>query len=46
MLAGQSAAGPLVVDTRTTTIVVPETYDIALDRSGSFVMQRRGVPAT
>jgi N-methylhydantoinase A len=45
MRAGQSAQGPVVVDTRTTTIVVPESYDISLDRSGSFVMQRRGVAA-
>ena len=45
MNAGQTAAGPVVVDTRTTTLVVPESFDVTCDRSGSFVMQRtRGAP--
>jgi N-methylhydantoinase A len=42
MQPGQAAAGPVVVDTPTTTIVVPETFDLAFDASGSFVLQRRG----
>jgi N-methylhydantoinase A/oxoprolinase/acetone carboxylase beta subunit len=37
----QSAAGPVVIDTRTTTIVVPESFDVAFDPSGSFVLTRR-----
>jgi N-methylhydantoinase A len=41
---GQWAAGPVVVDTRTTTIVVPETFDIAFDASGSFVLTRKAGP--
>jgi len=41
MKPGQSARGPVLVDTRTTTIVVPETFDVAFDPSGSFVLQRR-----
>ncbi len=42
MTVGQSAAGPVVVDTRTTTIVVPETFAVGFDPSGSFVLTRRG----
>lgn len=42
MQPGQAAAGPVVVDTPTTTIVVPESFDLAFDASGSFVLQRRG----
>ena len=41
MAPGQSAAGPLLVDTSTTTIVVPETFDVSFDSSGSFVLTRK-----
>jgi N-methylhydantoinase A len=41
MRPGEAAPGPVVVDTRTTTAVVPEAFDVALDSSGSFVLQRR-----
>ncbi len=41
MAPGQSAVGPVVVDTRTTTIIVPETFAVAFDTSGSFVLTRR-----
>jgi N-methylhydantoinase A len=41
MTPGQRAPGPVVVDTRTTTVVVPETFDVAFDPSGSFVLERR-----
>jgi N-methylhydantoinase A len=41
MATGQEIAGPVVVDTRTTTIVVPESFDVAFDGSGSFVMRRK-----
>jgi N-methylhydantoinase A len=41
MTPGQSCAGPIVVDTRTTTIVVPESFDVAFDPSGSFVLTRK-----
>jgi N-methylhydantoinase A len=41
MAPGHSASGPVVVDTRTTTIVVPESFDVAFDASGSFVLARR-----
>ncbi len=41
MTAGQAAEGPVVIDTRTTTIVVPETFAVAFDPSGSFVLTRK-----
>ena len=41
MGTGQGIAGPALVDTATTTIVVPETFDVVLDASGSFVLTRR-----
>ena len=34
--------GPCVVEEPQTTIVVPEYFDIVLDRSGSYVMYRKG----
>jgi len=42
MSAGQGIAGPALVDTATTTIVVPADFDLVLDGSGSFVMTRSG----
>ncbi len=39
--AGQGAAGPALVDMATTTIVVPESFDVAFDASGSFVLTRK-----
>jgi N-methylhydantoinase A len=42
MAAGHGIAGPALVDMATTTIVVPETFDVVLDASGSFVLGRRG----
>jgi N-methylhydantoinase A len=41
MGAGQGIAGPALVDMATTTIVVPETFDVVFDPSGSFVLTRR-----
>jgi N-methylhydantoinase A len=41
MAPGQSAKGPVVVDTQTTTIIVPETFDLSFHTSGSFVLERR-----
>ena len=40
MAAGQGVTGPAVVDTRTTTIVVPESFKLVFDASGSFVVHR------
>jgi N-methylhydantoinase A len=40
MAAGHGAAGPVLVDTATTTIVVPPGFDVVLDASGSFVLTR------
>jgi N-methylhydantoinase A len=46
MAPGQAETGPVVVDTRTTTIVVPESFDVTFHPSGSFVLQRRGAEST
>jgi len=34
-------AGPVIVEESTTTVVVPEGYDLELDESGSFVLEAR-----
>jgi N-methylhydantoinase A len=44
LAAGQGIAGPALVDMATTTIVVPETFDVLFDASGSFVLERRSSP--
>jgi N-methylhydantoinase A len=36
--AGFEAAGPAIVELATTTIVVPEGFDLLVDRRGSFVL--------
>ncbi len=40
---GHRLAGPAVVDEATTTVVVPEDFDLLVDRTGSFVLHRRGL---
>lgn len=42
MLPGQRLRGPVIVDESTTTVVVPEGFDLVLDSSGSFVLHRPG----
>jgi N-methylhydantoinase A len=41
LLPGQRIAGPAIVEEATTTVVVPDLFDLVLDRSGSFVVHRR-----
>jgi N-methylhydantoinase A len=41
MLAGHRIAGPAIVEETTTTVFVPEAFDLELDRSGSFVLTRK-----
>ena len=41
MAPGQFVAGPVLVDTSTTTIVIPETFAVSFERSGSFVLTRK-----
>jgi N-methylhydantoinase A len=36
--AGFEASGPAIVELATTTIVVPEGFDLLVDRRGSFVL--------
>lgn len=43
MSVGQRVIGPAVVEEVTTTIFVPETFDLLYDRSGSFVMHKKGL---
>jgi N-methylhydantoinase A len=38
---GQRLDGPVIVEESTTTVVVPEGFDVELDRSGSFVLRRK-----
>jgi N-methylhydantoinase A len=38
---GQRLAGPVIVEESTTTVVVPEAFDLELDTSGSFVLEAR-----
>ena len=39
---GRVIEGPAVVEEPTTTIFVPESFDIELDRSGSYFMVAKG----
>lgn len=39
---GQLVGGPAVVEEPTTTIFVPEYFDLELDVSGSYIMTRKG----
>jgi N-methylhydantoinase A len=38
---GRRLSGPVIVEESTTTLVVPEGYDLELDESGSFVLEAR-----
>lgn len=40
MRAGQVLQGPAVVEEPTTTVFVPDEFELTLERSGSFVMRR------
>jgi N-methylhydantoinase A len=42
MMPGHRAHGPVIVDEATTTVVVPEDFDLLVDATGSFVLQRKG----
>jgi N-methylhydantoinase A len=39
MQPGRRLAGPVIVEESTTTLVVPEGFDVELDASGSFVLE-------
>jgi N-methylhydantoinase A len=41
LTTGQRLAGPVIVEESTTTVVVPEGFDLELDSSGSFVLEAR-----
>ena len=43
MQPGQRIPGPAIVEEATTTVVVPDLFDLVLDRSGSFVIHARGL---
>ena len=43
MEPGQRVEGPAVVEEATTTVVVPEDFDLVVDRTASFVLHRRGL---
>lgn len=40
MQAGFRLSGPAIVEESTTTVVVPEAFDLELDTSGNFVLER------
>ena len=42
LLPGHRAFGPVIVDEATTTVVVPEDFDLLVDATGSFVLHRKG----
>jgi N-methylhydantoinase A len=42
LLPGDRAAGPVIVDEATTTVVVPEDFDLLVDATGSFVLHGKG----
>jgi N-methylhydantoinase A len=41
LTTGQRLAGPVIVEESTTTVVVPQGFDLELDSSGSFVLEAR-----
>jgi N-methylhydantoinase A len=43
MLPGHRVSGPAIVEGVTTTLVVPESFEVLVDRSGSFAMHRKGL---
>ncbi len=43
MAAGQRVQGPAIIEEPTTTVVVPDGFDLVLDASGSFVLKRLGL---
>jgi N-methylhydantoinase A len=42
MAVGNQIVGPAIIEEATTTVVVPEDFDVVLDQTGSFVMYRKG----
>lgn len=46
MLPGQRLSGPAIVEEATTTVVVPDGFDLVLDAAGSFVLRRPDVEAS
>jgi N-methylhydantoinase A len=43
MVPGHRIEGPAIVEGSNTTVVVPERFDLLVDRSGSFVLHRKGL---
>ncbi len=43
MLPGHRFAGPALVEGANTTVIVPERFDLAVDRAGSLVLHRKGL---
>jgi N-methylhydantoinase A len=43
MEPGQRVKGPAVVELATTTAVVPDDFDLVVDRTASFVLHRKGL---
>jgi len=43
MEPGHRVEGPAVVEEATTTVLVPEDFDLVVDRTASFVLHRKGV---
>jgi N-methylhydantoinase A len=41
LATGQRLSGPVIVEESTTTVVVPEGFELELDTSGSFVLEAR-----
>ena len=42
---GHRLTGPAIVEGATTSIFVPEPFDVLVDATGSIVMHRKGVEA-
>jgi N-methylhydantoinase A len=43
MAPGHRFEGPALVEGANTTVIVPESYDLVVDRSNSFVLYRKGL---
>jgi N-methylhydantoinase A len=43
---GHRLAGPAIIEGATTSVLVPETFDVLVDRAGTLVMHRHGAEVT
>ncbi|MCU1678490.1 MAG: N-methylhydantoinase, partial [Frankiales bacterium] len=43
LVPGHRIVGPAVVEAATTTLFVPERFDVLVDRSGNLIMHRKGL---